>query len=143
MIYLRKELVSDSGGPGRNRGGLGQIVEYEILGGGPAQYEQVESSVRLSGRREDGPFPVSGRLGGRAGRGYGLFVNRLEVDHGTSLPLAPGDRVRFTLSGGGGYGDPFERDPARVLDDVREGRVSVEGARNDYGVIHRSVRPDR
>jgi N-methylhydantoinase B len=135
MIYLRKELVCDSGGPGRHRGGLGQVVEYEILGGGPAGNEQVESSVRLSGRKETGSFPVSGRLGGGAGRGYGLLINNREVDHGTARVLSPGDRVRFTLSGGGGYGDPLERDPARVHDDVREARVSIVGARDDYGVI--------
>ncbi len=135
MIYLRKELVCDSGGPGRNRGGLGQVVEYEILGGGPANDDGVESSVRLSGRREDGSFPVAGRVGGKAGRGYGLFVNEREVDHGTSRALVPGDRVRFKLSGGGGYGDPLEREPERVRADVHEGRVSVKGARDDYGVI--------
>jgi N-methylhydantoinase B len=135
MIYLRKELVCDSGGPGRNRGGLGQVVEYEILGGGPPATRQVESSVRLSGRKEDGSFPVSGRLGGKAGRGYGLFINEREVDHGSSLALIPGDRVRFILSGGGGYGDPLERDPARVLEDVREERVSAKGAHDDYGVV--------
>ena len=135
MMYLRKELVPDSGGAGRNRGGLGQVVEYEILGGGPDGKDQVESSVRLSGRRENGNFPVSGRLGGKAGRGYGLEINDNEVDHGTSRTLNPGDRVCFRLSGGGGYGDPLERDPARVLDDVKEGRVTVEGARNDYVVV--------
>ena len=135
MVYLRKELVPDSGGAGRNRGGLGQIVEYEILDGGPAGKSQVESSVRLSGRKEGGHFPVAGRLGGKPGRGYGLAINGQEVDHGISRTLNPGDRVRFALSGGGGYGDPRERDPARVLDDVREGRVTIEGARNDYGVV--------
>jgi N-methylhydantoinase B len=135
MIYLRKELVCDSGGPGRNRGGLGQVVEYEILGGGPARDDGVESSVRLSGRREGGPFPVAGRVGGKAGRGYGLFVNDCEVDHGTSRALVPGDRVRFILSGGGGYGDPLEREPERVRADVHDGCVSIEGARDDYGVI--------
>lgn len=135
MMYVRKELVPDSGGAGRNRGGLGQVVEYEILDGGPAGKELVESSVRLSGRKEDGNFPVSGRLGGRAGRGYGLVINEGEVDHGISRTLQPGDRVRFTLSGGGGYGDPYEREPERVQDDVREGRVTIEGARDDYGVI--------
>ena len=105
------------------------------MSGAPLNNDQVESSVRLSGRRESGSFPVAGRLGGKAGRGYGLRINDTEVDHGTSRTLNPGDRVRFTLSGGGGYGDPLERDPALVLDDVREGRVSAAGARDDYGVI--------
>jgi N-methylhydantoinase B len=135
MMYVRKELMPDSGGAGRNRGGLGQVVEYEILDGGPEGKSQVESSVRLSGRKETGNFPVSGRLGGKAGRGYGLAINGSEVDHGTSRTLAPGDRVRFMISGGGGYGDPLEREVSRVLADVREGRVSIDGARNDYAVV--------
>ncbi len=135
MMYVRKELMPDSGGAGRNRGGLGQVVEYEILDGGPEGKSHVESSVRLSGRKENGNFPVSGRLGGKAGRGYGLSINDSEVDHGTSRTLMPGDRVRFMISGGGGYGDPLERAISRVLADVREGRVSIDGARNDYAVV--------
>jgi N-methylhydantoinase B len=135
MMYVRKELTPDSGGAGLNRGGLGQVVEYEVLGGGPADKPYIESSVRLSGRKEDGNFPVSGRLGGKPGRGYGLSINDREVDHGTSRTLMPGDRVKFVLSGGGGYGDPLTRDPARVIDDVIEGCVTVQLARDDYGVV--------
>jgi N-methylhydantoinase B len=135
MMYVRKELAANSGGPGLNRGGLGQVVEYEILGGGPAGKPQVESSVRLSGRTESGNFPVSGRRGGKAGRGYGLKINGTEVDHGISRTLQPGDRVRFVLSGGGGYGDPLARDAGRVLSDVREGYVTIEAAKSDYGVV--------
>ena len=133
--YLQKELVTDSGGPGRNRGGLGQVVEFEVLGGelGPAE-GYVASSVRLSGRSEDSDFPVLGRLGGKNGRGYGLAVNGETVEHGIYRRLYPGDRVRFQLSGGGGYGDPGAREPARVARDVAEGYVSVEGARRDYAV---------
>jgi N-methylhydantoinase B len=135
MMYLRKELVPDSAGAGRNRGGLGQIVEFEVLGGerGPAE-GYIASSVRLSGRSEDSDFPVLGRLGGKNGRGYGLKVNAKPVDHGIYRRLYPGDRVHFHLSGGGGYGDPREREPERVARDVAEGYVSVEGARRDYGV---------
>ena len=48
--------------------------------------------------------------------------------------LTPGDRVTIDAPGGGGYGHPFERDPELVADDVREGYVSLESARNDYGV---------
>jgi len=135
IVYLRKELVPDSAGPGRNRGGLGQVIEFEVLGGerGPAE-GYLASSVRLSGRSEDSDFPVLGRLGGRNGRGYGLKVNGKDVDHGIYRRLYPGDKVRFQVSGGGGYGDPLEREPARVARDVAEGYVSVEGARVDYAV---------
>ena len=61
MYYVRKELRADSGGPGHNRGGLGQEVEFAVLDGGSELARDVESSVRLSGRTEDGTFPVFGR----------------------------------------------------------------------------------
>jgi N-methylhydantoinase B len=135
ILYVQKELVIDSAGPGKNRGGLGQVVEFEVLSGERAPAEgYVASSVRLSGRSEDSDFPVLGRLGGRNGRGYGLEVNGKAVEHGIYRRLYPGDRVRFQLSGGGGYGDPTAREPERVARDVAEGYVSVEGARADYGV---------
>jgi N-methylhydantoinase B len=135
MYYVRKEFQTDSGGPGRNRGGLGQEVEFCILDGGSELARDVESSVRLSGRTEDGTFPVFGRRGGQNGRGAGMWLNEQPVDHGVYRRLAPGDRVRFVLSGGGGYGDPRERDPARVLADVAQGYVSVEQAEADYAVV--------
>ena len=135
MYYVRKELRTDSGGPGHNRGGVGQEVEFAILDGGNELARDVESSVRLSGRTEDGTFPVFGRLGGRNGRGSGLWHNGGPVDHGIYRRLAPGDRMHFVLSGGGGYGDPLTREPERVLADVEQGYVSVERAEEDYGVV--------
>jgi N-methylhydantoinase B len=135
MYYVRKELRTDSGGPGRNRGGVGQEVEFCILDGGTELARDVESSVRLSGRTEDGTFPVFGRRGGQNGRGSGMWLNEKPVDHGVYRRLAPGDRVRFVLSGGGGYGDPLEREPERVLADIEQGYVSIEQAEIDFGVI--------
>ena len=135
MFYVRKEFRTDSGGPGRNRGGLGQEVEFAILDGGAERARDVESSVRLSGRTEDGTFPVFGRQGGRNGRGSGLWHNGDLVDHGVYRRLAPGDHIRFVLSGGGGYGDPFMREPDRVLADVEQGYVSIERAEEDYGAV--------
>jgi N-methylhydantoinase B len=135
MYYVRKELRTDSGGPGRNRGGLGQEVEFCILDGGTGLARDVESSVRLSGRTEDGSFPVFGRRGGKNGRGSGMWANDQPVDHGIYRRLAPGDRVQFVLSGGGGYGDPLEREPERVLADVEQGYVSIEQAEIDFGVV--------
>jgi N-methylhydantoinase B len=135
MYYVRKELRTDSGGPGRNRGGLGQEIEFCILDGGTELARDVESSVRLSGRTEDGSFPVFGRRGGKNGRGSGMWANDQPVDHGIYRRLAPGDRVQFVLSGGGGYGDPLEREPERVLADVEQGYVSIEQAEIDFGVV--------
>ena len=134
VMYVRKEFVPDSGGPGKNRGGLGQVVDFEVLGGdhGPAE-GYLASSVRLSGRSEDSTFPVLGRLGGKNGRGYGLWVNDKPAEHGVYRRLYPGDRVRFQVSGGGGYGDPKKRERQRIERDIAEGYVTPEGARRDYG----------
>ena len=134
MYYVRKELVADTGGPGRYRGGVGQEIELCILDSGdPAHY--VDSSVRLSGRSEDGSLPVFGLFGGMSGRGGGLWLNERPVDHGVYRRLVPGDRLRFVIGGGGGYGDPFAREPERVAEDVRAGLVSLEMARSGYGVV--------
>ena len=91
--------------------------------------------MRLSGRWQEDALPVFGLFGGRAGRGGGLWLNGQEIDHGVRRRLRAGDSVRFQLMGGGGYGDPLERDPDRVQADVRAGLVSVEAARADYGVV--------
>lgn len=133
--YLRKEFVADSGGPGRNRGGLGQELEFEILDGGTDDARYVESSVRISGRVESGVMPAFGRCGGMSGRGGGLWLDSKAVEHGVYRKLAPGQRVRFVMTGGGGYGNPLEREPDRVLADVRDGKVSIESALADYAVV--------
>lgn len=133
--YLRKEFVADSGGPGRNRGGLGQELEFEILDGGTDEARYVESSVRISGRVESGVMPAFGRCGGMSGRGGGLWLDSQAVEHGVYRKLAPGQRVRFVMTGGGGYGNPLEREPDRVLADVRDGKVSIESALADYAVV--------
>lgn len=133
--YLKKEFVADSGGPGRNRGGLGQELEFEILDGGTAEATSVESSVRISGRVETGVMPAFGRCGGSYGRGGGLWLDGKAVEHGVYRKLEPGQRVRFVMTGGGGYGHPLEREPDRVLADYLDGKVSIEAARNDYAVV--------
>ena len=135
VYYRKKEFLGDSGGPGYNRGGLGQTVEFCILDGGTAEAHHVESSVRISGRVETGPMPAFGRCGGGIGKGGGLWLNGKEVEHGIYRKLAPGDVVRFEMTGGGGYGDAFVREPERVLQDVLEGKVSQRRAAKDYGVV--------
>ncbi len=51
----------------------------------------------------------------------------------TSVPMAPGDRLIFRTAGGGGWGDPRQRDPRKIADDVAKGYVSIEAARREYG----------
>jgi len=135
MIYTRKELIRDSAGAGRFRGGFGQEVEFYIPDGDLGPQDFVASSVRLSGRSPESDFPVNGRLGGKNAKFYGLWHNDAPVEHGVYRRLVPGDRIRFMLSGGGGYGSPLEREPERVRDDVIADLVSIEAARDEYGVI--------
>ncbi len=133
--FLRKELVADSGGPGLNRGGLGQNVEFVVLDGDAGPEEFVEGSVRLNGRAETGDFPLQGRCGGGNGRGGGLWLNEKPIDHGIYRRFWPNDTIRFQLGGGGGFGDAYMRDAALVANDVRAGLVSIEAAARDYGVV--------
>jgi N-methylhydantoinase B len=126
------ELRTDSGGEGRRRGGAGLRREVRLLD------DEASYSV-LSDR---GVIPPYGMLGGNAGRQYHLSVRREgeEKDFDTpgkvtGHPLQRDDVVIIRSSGGGGYGDPLDRDPEAVRADVEFGVVSVERARDGYGVV--------
>lgn len=126
----RSELAIDSGGAGRFRGGLGLVRQYRFL-----------SEARRTARGGRDLAPARGREGGRTGAGSkvtlqpGTSSERLLGAGEHSVDLAPGDEIRFEMGGGGGHGDPLTRRPALVLEDVREGYVSVDAARRDYGVV--------
>ena len=135
IFYLRKELVPDSGGAGRFRGGLGQVVAFRIPDGELAPDGPVTAGVRGSGRHPDSVYPVFGLLGGMPGRNEGLSLNDAPISHGAQQRLRSGDRIEIRLPGGGGYGNPLERDPRRIVRDVRRGHVSIRGALEDYGVV--------
>ncbi len=132
-------LICDSGGPGRQRGGLAVRRDLEVL------TPEVTVSA-LMDRVERGAW---GLFGGLPGRCAALLVRRAGDDRfrdfveafGTVSPsklsgvmLRAGDVVRIESAGGGGFGDPRERESGRVLDDVLDGLVSAEGAADAYGV---------
>jgi N-methylhydantoinase B len=131
----RLALREDSGGPGRWRGGLGLTREVRVLSAG----------ARLSVLAEKAVLPPFGVCGGAAGAANRFWVRR----HGAaiepsplpgkvgSFPLEAGDVVLMETSGGGGFGDPLERDADRVMADVAEGYVSVTAAASVYGVVLR------
>ena len=127
---LRFDLIPDSGGAGRHRGGLGLRREYLNL-----------EDARFSIRSMKHVIPPHGCTGGRDGRAGDIVINpdstsakRLPTRY-ADYPLRQGDIFRLDTPGGGGFGDPFEREPERVLADVREGYVSREAAERDYGVV--------
>jgi N-methylhydantoinase B len=123
----RKEFAPDSGGPGKFRGGLGQDVEVEVLGVKNAIASLFVERTRIAAR---------GVLGGGLGAVRAVQIN----GRSDGFPLkgrsriAAGDRVTIRYAGGGGYGNPRERDRASVIADVEAGVVSKEAARKEYGL---------
>ena len=129
LIQHRRELRPDSGGPGRYRGGLGQYTEMGC---------RTEDGWTVSAMVDRINHPPEGMLGGRPGaRGELLLDGQERGQPKALLTLRPDQRVQLNLPGGGGFGDPLDRDPAMVLADVVEGYVSVAGAERDYGVVIR------
>jgi N-methylhydantoinase B len=131
-IYLLRELWEDSGGAGKYRGGLSQVLSYKILGSDP-QLHHTSQKSRIE---------PQGFWGGKSGKGGRWIINEGQADQ-RILPYAigdieflnPGDTVTFYGTGGGGYGNPLERDPEAVQKDVIQGVISLDAAEEDYGVI--------
>jgi N-methylhydantoinase B len=129
IVIERFELIPDSAGAGTFRGGCGLRRDMRFLA-------DEGKLTNLSERQRFAPY---GLFGGRTGALARTVINpgpHEQVVHGKqSREFAYGDVISFQQSGAGGYGDPFERDPARVLDDVLDDYVSVASARRDYGVV--------
>ncbi|MBV9583071.1 MAG: hydantoinase B/oxoprolinase family protein [Chloroflexi bacterium] len=133
VVCVQRALRPDSGGPGRFRGGLGVVQQVELLT--PAMYQsQIERTQ----------CPPWGLLGGGDAMPNGLLIGRADgrLERFASgkvnpLRLDRGDSYYTQVGGGGGFGSPLERDPTRVLQDVRAGYVTIEAAEQGYGVIVR------
>jgi N-methylhydantoinase B len=127
---LRYEFIPDSGGAGKYRGGLTVRRDIEV------RTDNV-SLARYGDRQRFSPF---GLFGGKEGS-KGKFI--LNPDTSEERPLKSkgldvfnkGDVVSLRLPGAGGYGDPLERDFNLLLQDVRDGKVTLESARDDYEVV--------
>jgi N-methylhydantoinase B/oxoprolinase/acetone carboxylase alpha subunit len=127
VVIWKKELRADSAGAGCYRGGLGQTVEVGTIDGAPfaffAMFDRVKSAPR--GRR--------GGASGTAGKVETAAGAKLRA---MGLQTVPADeRLRLSLPGGAGYGDPFERPAARVAADVADGIIARDAAERDYGVV--------
>jgi N-methylhydantoinase B len=126
MFVEAKSLLPDSGGAGAYRGGLGQRIALVNDSGHPMTVSC------LAGRTE---FAPSGVLGGKPGGMRAIAINGQPVHPKGRYVLAPGDRIDTIEAGGGGYGDPRQRDPAALAADLRAGFVTRDGATRDYGVV--------
>jgi len=152
ILYLFRRHQADSGGAGMFRGGAGCTLSYivhdtdriptkimhtsgsewpesmGICGGGPSQTNQfiIKRSTDVRRQMENGVIPE--RLEDLSGEwDIQKVISWSHLDHD--------DVFQVRTQSGGGYGDPLDRDPSRVLEDVRSGVVSLEGARSQYGVV--------
>jgi N-methylhydantoinase B len=132
----RLGLAVDSGGPGRFRGGLGYEKHIRMLR--DAHFMSIADRSILS---------CWGVNGGRAGRPFQVTIDpggpcEREVEALTDAdPVRAGEVIRIRTTGGGGWGDPLDRPYADVERDLRWGKVSVLGARADYGVVTGAEEP--
>jgi N-methylhydantoinase B len=127
IVVWKKEYRQDSGGPGKFRGGLGQVMEVGSLDTAPfainAYYDRIE-------------HPPHGREGGKDGAAGKVALASGPKLRGKGQQTVPiGDRVLIDMPGGGGLGHPWQRAVQAVASDVRAGFVSPEAARRDYGVV--------
>ena len=132
VIVDRSELRTDSAGAGETRGGLGLSREIRLLEGEAIYSVQSDRAV----------IPPFGVLGGTSAAPVRVAVARngqeAELDvpgKATGRTIRAGERVIMQSAGGGGYGDPIARDPARVATDVAVGYVTHQAARHAYGVV--------
>ena len=131
IVVERFELIPDSGGPGRYRGGLGIARTVRAL-----------SPIVVNSQSDRSKNPPWGLDGGGEATGNRMAL-RLNGQWKDDFPnakvlvaqLKPGDAFRISSGGGGGYGSPFERPVEDVQEDVRQGYVSVKAAAEKYGVV--------
>jgi N-methylhydantoinase B len=135
--HLSRDYAGDTGGPGKWRGCPGTLYVKELLA--PCQIYTYVVGMK---------YPMPGIAGGKPGA-PNLLKLRVGGPHeqvvettAFYVPHEPGERYEYRYGGGGGWGDPLERDPQTVLDDVLDEYVSVEGARRDYGVVLRGSLED-
>ena len=125
----RYELVPNSEGPGKFRGGLGLRRDY--------MFTEETTFTILADRDKEGPH---GLFGGEKGSVSTYTLQRynqkteINLSSKITLQLEFGDTISYRTSGGGGYGNPFTRNPQKVLEDYLQGKISYERAHDKYGV---------
>lgn len=126
LIVWRKEYRQDSGGAGTYRGGLGQVMELSLLEEAPFAFSALFDRI---------DHPPRGRAGGADGAGGTISLQSGAPLNGKGTQTIPsGERVVIEMPGGGGLGDAKSRDPAEVAADARAGLISIDAARDQYGI---------
>lgn len=136
MVVHRSTLRVDSEGAGRRRGAPGNLCEYGPRAGTMQVFWSLEGVHNPPKGVRGGESPTVGSAYRVETPGFGPAAMVIEHREAVgAVRLLTGERIGSRSPGGGGYGDPFAREPARVLWDVREGYVSVARARSAYGVV--------
>jgi N-methylhydantoinase B len=131
LIVEKRELLTDSGGAGKMKGGLGRREIFKIPDDEYAPLPPVNLGIQ-SGRYR---YPPEGLFGGQPGTKAQFLVSRKQGNPYGLTRMQPGDEIVIDVAGGGGFGDRLERNPEMVQEDVIQGYVSLEKAREDYGVV--------
>jgi N-methylhydantoinase B len=127
VVVHAREIRAGSAGPGRYRGGCGQTLRLSVRTNKPFTFSALFDRVH---------HPAAGYAGGEPGATAEILLSTGErIKRKGARELDPGTVITLHLPGGGGFYDPFTRDPALVLEDVRNGIVSIEQARERYGVV--------
>ena len=140
LIVESRSLVKDSGGPGRMRGGIGRKMAIRVPDDEFAPLSPTSIAVQAGRYR----YPPEGIFGGCPSEKARFLKNGKPADPSGLTFCEPGDVIEFYSAGGGGYGNPLERDPEAVADDVKKGYVSIDAARKEYGTVidPASLKPD-
>jgi len=131
LVVEKRELLADSGGVGKMKGGLGKREVFKVPDDSYAPIPPINLGIQ-SGRYI---YPAEGLFGGKSGAKAQFLVNGVQGNSYGLTQMKPGDVVTIDAPGGGGYGNPSEREPQMVLHDVIEGYVSIEEAKSEYGVV--------
>ena len=130
-------LVEDSGGPGQYRGGLGYsrtlLADVEITGSQCSDRHRVRPFALFGGMPGGNGATLIQKAGSDQWRTVKELYGKVSSSKYANVRFAPGDRIRLITPGGGGYGEPRERERERIEEDVREGYVSAASAARDYG----------
>jgi N-methylhydantoinase B len=131
VIIWRKELRPDSGGAGTFRGGLGQLMEIGVTDGHAFDFSAMFDRIH---------HPARGRAGGADGAATTLALDDQTRMRGKGRQTIPyGRRVMLACPGGGGYGEASKRDRALVKRDLAYGYISIDTARQLYGLTDAEI----
>jgi N-methylhydantoinase B len=125
VLFLRKELLPDSAGAGRRRGGVSQVIAVRNIGSRPMHLSIIPDKIVCE---------PPGLNGGRPGKVGEVYLAGERITRFPPLTLEPGAELELRMPGGAGFGPPSERERERILADLALGYITEDGAHSEYGL---------